>query len=59
MMATIVSLVTVIGALILATSSSQFRKLGGARMIRLVFIWAVVIGGLVIIIQLTGLRIRQ
>lgn len=57
--ATIVSLVAVIGALILATSNARFRNLGAGRMIRLALIWIAIIVGLVLVIQLTGLRIRQ
>lgn len=54
--AAIVSVIAVIGALILATSSSQFRNLGTGRMIRLALIWAAIIAGLVLAIQLSGLR---
>lgn len=57
--AAIVSLVAVIGALVLATSSSQFRSLGAARIIRLALIWAAIIVGLVLVIQVTGLRVKQ
>jgi len=57
--ATIVSLIAVIGALILATSNSRFRSLGAGRMLRLALIWTGIIVGLVLLIELTGLRIRQ
>lgn len=57
--ATIVSIIAVIGALILATRGSRFRELGASRTIRLALIWAAIIVGLAIVIQLTGLRIDR
>lgn len=59
MTAMIVSIIAVLGALILATNSSQFRNLGIGRMIRLALIWTAIIVGLVIVIQFTGFRIEQ
>jgi hypothetical protein len=57
--ATIVSIIAVLGALILATSSAQFRDLGMSRMFRLALIWGAIIVGLVLVVQLTGLRLEQ
>lgn len=55
----IVSIITVIGALILATNNSQFRNLGMGRKVRLALVWTAIIVGLVLVIHLTGLRVRQ
>lgn len=57
--ATIVSIIAVLGALILATSSAQFRNLGMSRMLRLALIWGAIIVVLVLVVQLTGLRLAQ
>ncbi|SFG03495.1 hypothetical protein SAMN05518801_10617 [Novosphingobium sp. CF614] len=57
--ATIVSIITVIGCLVLATRSAALRGLGMARAFRLALIWAAIILGLVLAIQLTGLRIER
>ncbi|GGB98337.1 hypothetical protein GCM10011494_16040 [Novosphingobium endophyticum] len=57
--ATIVSIIAVLGALILATSSAQFRNLGMSRMLRLALIWGAIIIGLVLVVQLTGLSLEQ
>ncbi|CDO38882.1 MULTISPECIES: hypothetical protein [Novosphingobium] len=57
--AMIISIISVLGALILVTSNARFRELGSRRMIRLGCIWAAIIVGLMLIIQLTGLRIEQ
>lgn len=56
-MATIVSIITAIGCLILATRSSALRNLGTGRTIRLALIWVAIIIGLVATIQFTGLRV--
>lgn len=55
----IVSIIAVIGALILATNNSRFRNLGMSRAIRLALIWAAIIVGLVLVVQLTGFRVEQ
>jgi hypothetical protein len=55
--AMIVSIISVIGALILVTSRSQFRNLGMKRMLRLALIWAAIIVGMVLLIQVSGFRI--
>jgi hypothetical protein len=59
MTATIVSIIAVLGALILATNNAQFRNLSKGRMIRLALIWAAIIVGLVLVVEMTGLRISQ
>ncbi|AIT78962.1 hypothetical protein [Novosphingobium pentaromativorans] len=57
--AMIVSIISVLGALILVTSNARFRELGARRMIRLGLIWVAIIVGLMLIIDVTGLRIQQ
>lgn len=54
--ATIVGMISVIGALFLVTSNSQFRQLGLSKGIKLALIWAVIIVGLVLAIQIFGIR---
>lgn len=55
----IVSIISVIGCLILATRSSAVRNLGMGRSVRLALIWVAIIVGLVLVIQFAGLRIGQ
>lgn len=57
--ATIVSIIAVVGALILATRGSRFRVLTVSRTIRLALIWVAIIAGLVIVIKLTGIRVDR
>ncbi|WP_395333110.1 hypothetical protein WBP06_06785 [Novosphingobium sp. BL-8H] len=57
--ATIVGVISVIGALILVTSNSRFRQLGFAKGLKLALIWAAIIIGLVLLIQALGLHSRQ
>lgn len=52
----IASIVAVIGALILATRAASLRRLGMARAARLALIWTAIIVGVVVVIQLLGLR---
>lgn len=59
MTATIVSIIAVLGALILATRNARFRNLGISRMVRLALVWLAIILGLLLVIQLTGIRIQQ
>lgn len=59
MTATIVSIIAVLGALILATHNARFRNLGISRMVRLALVWLAIILGLLLVIQLTGIRIQQ
>ncbi len=55
----IVSIIAVIGALVLATSNARFRELGTRKLIRLALIWTAIIVGLVLLIDVTGFRIKQ
>ena len=55
--AMIASIVALIGSLILVTRNSGLRGLGTARIVRLMLIWAVIIIGLMLLIQVLGLRI--
>ncbi|GFM29497.1 hypothetical protein [Novosphingobium sp. PY1] len=55
----VVSIISVLGALILVTSNARFRELGTRRKIRLGLIWVAIIIGLVLFIQVTGLRVEQ
>lgn len=57
MTAMIVSVISIVGCLILALRNPEIRGLGGRQVVRLVAIWAAIILGLVLVIQLTGLRI--
>lgn len=58
-MATIVTIIVVIGCLVLATRSSALRDLGAAGTFRLALIWLVIILGLVATIQLIGLKVGK
>jgi hypothetical protein len=55
--ATIVSLISTIGCLILARRSSAFRQLGMNRTITYAVIWGAIILGLVMVLRMTGLRV--
>lgn len=55
----VVSIISVLGALILVTSNARFRELGMRRKIRLGLIWVAIIIGLMLFIQVTGLRVEQ
>ncbi len=55
----IVGVISVIGALFLVSSNSQFRQLGLSKGIKLALIWAVIIVGLVLTIQLFGIQSRS
>ena len=54
--ALIVSIIAVIGALVLATRAASLRRLGMARAAKLAAVWALIIVGLMVVIQLLGLR---
>lgn len=56
--AMIMSVISLIGCLILVTRNSQLRSLGTGKTMRLVAIWAAIIVGLVLVIQLSGFRIQ-
>ncbi len=53
----IVSIVSVIACLILVTRGAPFRNLGASKAIRYAAIWAAIIIGLVLIIEVSGVRI--
>lgn len=53
----IVAVVSVLGALLLAWRGLRSHNMGRGGMVRMALIWGVIILGLVIVIQVTGLRI--
>ena len=53
----VVSIVAVLACLLLVSRNSGFRTMGSARVIRLALIWAAIILGLVIIIDIAGLEL--
>lgn len=55
----IVGIISVIGALVLVTRHSRFRSMPRATTIKLALIWAAIIIGVVLIIQVSGFQIRQ
>jgi hypothetical protein len=55
----IVAVISVIGSLILVTSGSRFRSTPMGIKLKLALIWAAIIIGLVVIIQLSGFQIQQ
>lgn len=57
--AMIVSIISVIGCLILATRSSALRQLGTKRMVVYALMWGAIIVALVLVIEVAGLRIAQ
>ncbi|WP_159982204.1 MULTISPECIES: hypothetical protein [unclassified Novosphingobium] len=57
--AMIMSAISLIGCLILVTRNSQLRSLGAGKTMRMVAIWAAIIIGLVLVIQLSGFRIQS
>lgn len=59
MTATIVSLISVFACLFLATRHSGFRALGKGKVLQYALIWAAIIIGLVLVIQLSGFRIER
>ncbi|QDK32594.1 MULTISPECIES: hypothetical protein [Sphingomonadaceae] len=56
--ATIVGIISVIGALILVSSHSRFRELGFTKGIKLALIWALIIIALTLVIETLGMRLR-
>lgn len=52
----IVSIVSVLACLFLATRHSGFRSLGKARVLRLALIWTAIILGLAAVLAISGLR---
>ncbi|WP_285021998.1 hypothetical protein [Novosphingobium sp. fls2-241-R2A-195] len=57
--AMIVSMISIVGCLVLASRNPQIRGLGGGQALRLAAIWAAVIISLVLVIQWSGLRITS
>ena len=55
----IVAVISVIGSLILVTSGSRFRSMPMGKTVKLALIWAAIILGMVLIIQVSGFRIHQ
>lgn len=55
----IVSIISVAACLILVTRGAPFRHLGSTKTIQYAAIWAAIIIGLVVLIQVTGFRIEQ
>ncbi|WP_245892424.1 hypothetical protein [Novosphingobium guangzhouense] len=58
MMAMLVSMIAIAGCLVLALRNPQIRALGDMQVLRLAAIWAVIIIGLVMVIQWSGFRIE-
>lgn len=54
LMATLTSILAILACLFLVSQHSGFRQLGFARFIRLALIWAVIIVGLVLVIEVFG-----
>jgi hypothetical protein len=57
--AMIVSMIAIVGCLVLALRNSEIRSLSGMRALRLAAIWAAIIMGLALIIQVSGFRINH
>jgi hypothetical protein len=55
----IVAVISVIGSLILVTRGSRFRSTPMGVKLKLALIWAAIIIGLVVIIQVSGFQIQQ
>ncbi len=55
---TIASIIAIVCCLILVTSGSRFRSIGLSKGLRYAVIWAAIIVGLVLAIQLSGVRIQ-
>jgi hypothetical protein len=53
----IVSIVSIVACLVLATRGAPFRGIGTARTVRYALIWAAIIIGLVLFLQVSGLRL--
>lgn len=53
----IVSVIAVIGSLILVTRGAGLSRMGTARIVRLALIWAAIILGLMLLIDVLGLRL--
>jgi hypothetical protein len=54
----IVSVIALVGCLVLAFRNSEMRALGAGKALRMAAIWAAIIIGLVLVIQVSGFRIE-
>lgn len=54
----IVSVIAICGCLVLALRNSEIRSMGAGKALRLAAIWAAIIIGLVLVIQVSGFRIE-
>lgn len=54
----IVSVVAILACLILALRSGNVRALSASKMVRMAAIWAAIIIGLMLVIQVSGFRIE-
>ncbi|EJL26944.1 hypothetical protein [Novosphingobium sp. AP12] len=54
----IVSVIAICACLVLALRNSQVRSMGAGKVLRLAAIWAAIIIGLVLLIQVSGFRIQ-
>lgn len=54
--AMIVSIIAVLGALVLVTSSSNFKRLPFSRKAQLAVVWALIIAGLAFVLNIFGVR---
>jgi hypothetical protein len=55
----IVSVIAICACLVLALRNSEIRSMGAAKALRMIAIWAAIILGLVVVIQLSGFRIEH
>lgn len=55
----IVSVIAICACLVLALRNSEIRSMGAAKALRMTAIWAAIILGLVVVIQLSGFRIEH
>lgn len=54
----IVSVIAIGACLVLALRNSEIRSMGAAKALRMAAIWAAIIIGLVLLIQVSGFRIE-
>ncbi|WP_404481066.1 hypothetical protein [Novosphingobium sp. BL-52-GroH] len=57
-MGQIVSVIAIVGCLVLAFRNAGVRSLGAGKALRMAAIWAAIIIGLVLLIQVSGFRIE-
>lgn len=55
---TIVSMIAIGACLVLALRNSEIRSMGAGKAMRMAAIWAAIIIGLVVVIQVSGFRIE-